>query len=186
MPTIPHRVNSCPIRGRSVWAFGALGIVKTSRKSEHAQYYASRLPLPPYPLLRPVARHLPSTYPHSMPFSMPSSGSPSLPESQGTRRNIQRIASACDYCRSRKVRCDGHNPCSGCQRGGQQCVFRDRRQRKPRAAQSLRAGAPQSLNDPVHYKKQLELRAGFGVSNAATGCFQFYGTVVHTTMREMC
>lgn len=42
-------------------------------------------------------------------------------------------------------------------------------------APRIDAAPPRLLNDPVHYKRQRELRAGIGVSNKDTGSFQFYG-----------
>ncbi|GAQ36292.1 hypothetical protein EURHEDRAFT_417052 [Aspergillus niger] len=127
---------------------------------------------------------------------MPASGSSSFsPDSQDTRPRNQRVSLACESYRSRKIKCDGSNPCSRCRRVGQECVFQGRKKRRPRKPESLPSRshttlAPpdnqrvspvttQALNDPVYFKKQLELRAGFGVSNAATGCFQFYGPSSH-------
>lgn len=126
---------------------------------------------------------------------MPAGGSSISPDSQETSRRIQRIPLACDYCRVRKVKCDGTNPCSGCRRAGQKCIFHGRRKRRSRKEKdnlssstatptlpsldhSLKTGRKPALNDPVHFKKQRELRAGFGVSDAATGSFQFYGMTV--------
>lgn len=42
-------------------------------------------------------------------------------------------------------------------------------------ATRIDAAPARLLNDPVHYKRQRELRAGIGVSNKDTGSFQFYG-----------
>lgn len=33
---------------------------------------------------------------------------------------------SCDFCQQRKVRCDGHRPCSTCLRNGQECIRRIR------------------------------------------------------------
>ncbi|OJJ79303.1 fungal specific transcription factor domain-containing protein [Aspergillus glaucus CBS 516.65] len=46
-------------------------------------------------------------------------------------------------------------------------------------APRIDAAPPRLLNDPVHYKRQRELRAGIGVSNKDTGSFQFYGPSSH-------
>lgn len=132
------------------------------------------------------------------------------PETSGPRI-VSRISLACNHCRSRKVKCDGNNPCSGCRIAGHPCVFRSyKRKRRSRKTQQTRlnsddqpaensrlaADAPglstpgsaipsfvnsntptsaRLRNDPVQYKRQRELRAGIGVSNVDTGCFQFYG-----------
>lgn len=116
-----------------------------------------------------------------------------------------RVSLACEQCRTRKVRCDGQNPCSGCRHSGTSCVYRSPRREKKQAVRSVNQQLPalipfsdnvgssldvaaptpeatridaapaRLLNDPVHYKRQRELRAGIGVSNKDTGSFQFYG-----------
>lgn len=44
----------------------------------------------------------------------------------------KKVTIACDCCRRRKVRCDGSNPCSNCQRAGFSCAFTDSTQKRPR------------------------------------------------------
>ena len=48
-----------------------------------------------------------------------------------------RVRRACDACRARKVRCEGRQPCSSCERMGIECAFRHKQGkggRKPRVA----------------------------------------------------
>ncbi|CAG8187134.1 unnamed protein product [Penicillium salamii] len=133
------------------------------------------------------------------------------------QKSSHRVLRACDRCRYRKVRCDGNSPCAGCRPGGHDCVFRPPRQtrqrrqhtrhfaegpqggfqREPSTYQQLQL--PESsliaplrstahvLQDPVHFKRQMELRAGIGVTNVETGSFQFYGPSSHFCFIErMC
>ncbi|KAB8223376.1 fungal-specific transcription factor domain-containing protein [Aspergillus novoparasiticus] len=107
----------------------------------------------------------------------------------------ERVPRACEHCRSRKIKCNGEQPCNACSRNPQRCVYRtgsirNRKSRQnreqPRTPATL-LPAPQSpavpgecpnirlVDDPAHYKRQYELRAGIGVSNPETGNFQFYG-----------
>lgn len=104
------------------------------------------------------------------------------------RRHINR---ACEPCRHRKTKCSGMRPCQGCSTP-EQCVYRSGRARKKhKAARQVQLseiaprhpletehaeGAPIGvLNDPVQFKRHQALRVGIGVSNPATGSFQFYG-----------
>ncbi|CAG7988895.1 unnamed protein product [Penicillium salamii] len=133
------------------------------------------------------------------------------------QKSSPRVLRACDRCRYRKVRCDGNSPCSGCRPGGHDCVFRPPRQTRQRRqhtrhfAEGPQAGfqrepstyqqlqLPESsliaplrstahvLQDPVQFKRQMELRAGIGVTNVETGSFQFYGPSSHFCFIErMC
>ncbi|KAK6204664.1 fungal-specific transcription factor domain-containing protein [Scheffersomyces amazonensis] len=42
----------------------------------------------------------------------------------------ERIAQACDRCRAKKTKCDGKNPCSGCQAVGLECIVSDKLSRR--------------------------------------------------------
>lgn len=42
----------------------------------------------------------------------------------------ERVAQACDRCRAKKIKCDGRNPCSGCQTVGLECIVSDRLSRR--------------------------------------------------------
>ncbi|KAE8348399.1 fungal-specific transcription factor domain-containing protein [Aspergillus coremiiformis] len=108
----------------------------------------------------------------------------------------ERVPRACEHCRSRKIKCNGEQPCSACARNPQRCAYRTgsirtRKNRhtkeQPRAPATLLPAVSQSpalhgdypnirlIDDPAHYKRQYELRAGIGASNPETGNFQFYG-----------
>ena len=116
------------------------------------------------------------------------------PQETSAHRSSPRVLRACDRCRSRKVRCDGNSPCAGCRPGGHACFFRPPRQTRQKrqhtqrlpstsAQISLPESSPvissrstaRALHDPVQFKRQMELRAGIGVTNVDTGSFQFYG-----------
>ncbi|CAG8192759.1 unnamed protein product [Penicillium salamii] len=121
-------------------------------------------------------------------------------------KSSPRILRACDRCRFRKVRCDGNSPCAGCRPGGHACVFRPPRQTRQKRQHTQRAistcsqiqlpgsspitslhPTPRVLHDPVQFKRQMELRAGIGVTNVETGSFQFYGPSSHFCFIErMC
>lgn len=108
-----------------------------------------------------------------------------------TQRNlpISRISRACEACRARKVRCNGESPCARCRGTNRHCEYRSARSEtrstrkplkvhntpRPRPSGVLPSTAPVRNNDPVHFKRQRELRAGIGVSNVDTGSFQYYG-----------
>ena len=107
------------------------------------------------------------------------------------QRSAPRIARACGRCRSRKVRCNGHAPCSACLPGGHSCIYRQssrhrrrRHQQVPSPSSQLPLASPtplptlrppHTLHDPAQFKRHKELRAGIGVSNVDTGSFHFYG-----------
>ncbi|KAI8971543.1 fungal-specific transcription factor domain-containing protein [Mycotypha africana] len=44
-----------------------------------------------------------------------------LSSNSGVKRN--KVSRACDECRKRKVRCDGAQPCSRCQKSSTECIF---------------------------------------------------------------
>lgn len=115
---------------------------------------------------------------------------------------------ACERCRSRKVRCDGDDPCSACHQRNQPCIYRPEQPPRSRREKRRRAevipsnystgpsDAPPtatptrrariSLN-PAQFKRHRELRAGIGVSNVDTGFFQFYGPSSHFCfIQRMC
>ncbi|KAJ5362115.1 hypothetical protein N7541_002959, partial [Penicillium brevicompactum] len=105
------------------------------------------------------------------------------------------INRACEPCRHRKTRCNGMRPCQGCNTP-EQCVYRSGRARKkqkavrqmqdseiasrqpvePEDAESAPIGV---LDDLVQFKRHQALRVGIGVSNPATGSFQFYGMLLN-------
>ncbi|KAA8648909.1 hypothetical protein EYZ11_006302 [Aspergillus tanneri] len=109
-------------------------------------------------------------------------------------KSQDRVPRACEHCRARKIKCNGEQPCNACLKDPSRCTYRTgsvrkrkRRQTKDQLARApatlLPAATPVSidwspstlLDDPVHYKRQHELRAGIGVSNPKTGNFQFHG-----------
>ncbi|KAE8142483.1 hypothetical protein BDV38DRAFT_294355 [Aspergillus pseudotamarii] len=111
-----------------------------------------------------------------------------------TQRNlpISRISRACEACRARKVRCNGESPCARCRGTNRHCEYRSPRSetrstRKPLRAHNTPRPGPSGVlpstapvrHDPVHFKRQRELRAGIGVSNVDTGSFQYYGPSSH-------
>ncbi|KAE8150946.1 fungal-specific transcription factor domain-containing protein [Aspergillus avenaceus] len=108
----------------------------------------------------------------------------------------ERVPRACEHCRSRKIKCNGEQPCNACSRNPPRCVYRtgnirnrkkhhikDQQPRTPATilpapeSQALHSDCPniRLVDDPAHYKRQYELRAGIGVSNPETGNFQFFG-----------
>lgn len=104
-----------------------------------------------------------------------------------------RIGVACELCRVRKVKCNGQQPCPNCWQHGISCVYRAgppraSRRRKPVTSshdlrlrtkfpiESTESATPhRSGYYPARIKRQMDLRAGIGVSNSRTGSFQFYG-----------
>jgi hypothetical protein len=108
----------------------------------------------------------------------------------------RRISRACEHCRTRKVRCSGHQPCTNCRQLNRTCIYRvEARQRRKRTGffkinPDIRPNKPadddapparsagsllSTTNNPTLHKKQLELRSGLCVSDHNTGAFQFYG-----------
>ncbi|GFF51787.1 hypothetical protein IFM46972_09381 [Aspergillus udagawae] len=123
------------------------------------------------------------------------------PKSSHQQHSRFHINRACEPCRSRKIRCNGSNPCNNCRQHQRQCQYRvgAARRKKTRArvktpklgslqpADADRTAAltnaissqPESLSDLVQFKLHQALRVGIGVSNQATGSFQFYGPSSH-------
>ncbi|KNG89799.1 hypothetical protein ANOM_002854 [Aspergillus nomiae NRRL 13137] len=113
------------------------------------------------------------------------------------------INRACEPCRSRKIRCNGRHPCHKCEQHQRQCQYRAGGARKKRdrvredtpkeielnpssiEAEQTAGPAdpvppqPQVFSDLVQFKLHQALRVGIGVSNQATGSFQFYGPSSH-------
>ncbi|OJZ80193.1 hypothetical protein ASPFODRAFT_148154 [Aspergillus luchuensis CBS 106.47] len=110
-----------------------------------------------------------------------------------------RISRACEICRVRKVKCSGNQPCANCWQHGFACTYRTEgrpsRRKRPvtlphglslqvKAATDAPKPTPirssrRMRYDPVHLKRQMEMRAGIGVSNTKNGSFQFYGASSH-------
>ncbi|PYI02738.1 hypothetical protein BO78DRAFT_463801 [Aspergillus sclerotiicarbonarius CBS 121057] len=118
-------------------------------------------------------------------------------------RGISRVSRACDRCRLRKVRCDGHQPCARCKEHNSGCIYRlgksrirppARKLRPSRpAASSSRTSSPAVVDVPTGLVSQPPSHAvvspcgqwhegtktGIGLSNSETGAFQFYGPSSH-------
>ncbi|KAJ5757978.1 uncharacterized protein N7511_006672 [Penicillium nucicola] len=116
-----------------------------------------------------------------------------------------RIPRACEQCRSRKIKCNGEQPCKPCWKQHQSCIYRTggiRDRKKMPKKQSTSNIRPKSLtqhaaignrtprdqsrashvnltNDLGLQRQQQELRAGIGISNPKTGAFQFFGPSSH-------
>ncbi|PMB66008.1 Multidrug resistance regulator 1 [Beauveria bassiana] len=56
-------------------------------------------------------------------------------------RKRQKVASACERCRKRKLGCDRERPCQLCVRAGAECVARDPGSQNPAPSSSKRAAA---------------------------------------------
>ncbi|KAF1982743.1 hypothetical protein K402DRAFT_457090 [Aulographum hederae CBS 113979] len=98
---------------------------------------------------------------------------PAVPSPQSTsatnapaRPRRPRAVQACNYCRSKKYRCDGAYPCSPCRKHGAECVFK-----------SPQAGGAAVVTYSQSYVKSLEQRlaaaeaslAQFGSRNGTPG-----------------
>ncbi|CAG8197915.1 unnamed protein product [Penicillium salamii] len=101
------------------------------------------------------------------------------------------INRACESCRHRKTKCNGMHPCQACT-SLEKCIYRIGRARKkktggsaerlsdvapkrPAEIEAPKDGSGPVLNDLVQFKRHQAFRVGIGVSNPATGSFQFYG-----------
>ncbi|WRT67484.1 uncharacterized protein IL334_004456 [Kwoniella shivajii] len=63
-----------------------------------------------------------------------SEGTPSAgPSSAKNRRKVAHVASACDRCRQRKVRCNGEQPCQVCLEKGADCTNRSTDKRRTKS-----------------------------------------------------
>src|SRR4051794_12757204 len=51
---------------------------------------------------------------------------------QEPRKVFQKARQACDSCRSRKIRCDGSNPCDNCEKSGLVCIYRLPKKKGPK------------------------------------------------------
>ena len=104
------------------------------------------------------------------------------------------INRACEACRLRKTKCNGRQPCKGCQSHAVQCIYRTGNARKKKKTVPQTTELPANLMTPptpkgtdfppshvvsdlVQFKQHQALRVGIGVSNPATGSFQFYGKI---------
>ncbi len=67
---------------------------------------------------------------------------------------------ACDFCKKRKIRCEGTIPCTACQRRGQVCTFtREQSKRGPKPKRVRREAVPSMASG----------RAGSGASEEVSG-----------------
>ncbi|KAI4716513.1 hypothetical protein E4T48_07291 [Aureobasidium sp. EXF-10727] len=117
-----------------------------------------------------------------------------VPGSNSGAIQKKRATRACNICRARKVKCDGHFPCGRCLSSRIDCIYpggvRSRSSGsirsivpKPLPSESQTKQAPQpsirTYEDPVTNKKQQELRAGIGAFDSSTEAYQFYGPSSH-------
>ncbi|GBB92383.1 hypothetical protein RclHR1_00200016 [Rhizophagus clarus] len=69
----------------------------------------------------------------------------------------QRVQMACSFCRQRKIRCDGRNPCANCKKYSTACTYikieRQPRNNKP----SSRNGNDDENNDIASTQKRTSL-----------------------------
>ncbi|CAG7986152.1 unnamed protein product [Penicillium olsonii] len=108
----------------------------------------------------------------------------------------KRVSRACEACRSRKVKCNGEDPCETCWQNCTACSYRDYIRKRNKRSEQSNESSPDHPEDipvrkrdrstttparycPREYRKQLEIRAGIGVANSKTGSFQFYGPSSH-------
>ncbi|KAJ5777721.1 hypothetical protein N7520_000967 [Penicillium odoratum] len=70
-----------------------------------------------------------------------------LIEPQNTKR--KRLSYACNYCRSKKTRCDEKQPCHACELAGIECITTDKRRDGAPVAQRRRTGAPVSTTTQI-------------------------------------
>ncbi|KAJ5637877.1 hypothetical protein N7490_007756 [Penicillium lividum] len=70
-----------------------------------------------------------------------------LTEPQNTKR--KRLSYACNYCRSKKTRCDEKQPCHACELAGVECITTDKRRDGAPVAQRRRIGAPLSTTTQI-------------------------------------
>ncbi|RAH67550.1 uncharacterized protein BO66DRAFT_473377 [Aspergillus aculeatinus CBS 121060] len=112
---------------------------------------------------------------------------------------ISRVSRACERCRLRKVRCDGHEPCARCREQESNCSYRPGKSRNRPRRPKIQARRPpvqsptrqspaidnpsttpvpeslsQGVTSPSGYWR-VGIQTGIGVSNSETGAFQFYG-----------
>ncbi|CAM9023280.1 unnamed protein product [Wickerhamomyces anomalus] len=73
------------------------------------------------------------------------------------KQRAPRTSKACDFCKRKKLKCDGGNPCSRCQKAANECVYTRVEKPKPdrpRQRQS-RKGAIQTLDNRIGKLEEL-------------------------------
>ncbi|KAL5312923.1 hypothetical protein ACEPPN_019349 [Leptodophora sp. 'Broadleaf-Isolate-01'] len=58
-------------------------------------------------------------------------------EEQKSRKALDKVRQACEYCRSRKIRCNNFNPCPNCQRIKLPCVYQTPKKKGPRKRETV-------------------------------------------------
>ncbi|PVH86427.1 hypothetical protein DL98DRAFT_557011 [Cadophora sp. DSE1049] len=58
-------------------------------------------------------------------------------DEQKSRKASDKVRQACEYCRSRKIRCNNHNPCPNCQRINLPCVYQIPKKKGPRRREAV-------------------------------------------------
>lgn len=71
----------------------------------------------------------------------------SMPSSSTQHRNIthRRVPAACNFCRIRKLRCDGNTPCRQCARRMIQCIYSEAAENRRQRRATVSAFTPSSM-----------------------------------------
>lgn len=74
-------------------------------------------------------------------------------EEQKSRKALDKVRQACEYCRSRKIRCNNCNPCPNCQRVNLPCVYQTPKKKGPRKREIVRDDPISMQTEPSNSPK---------------------------------
>lgn len=71
------------------------------------------------------------------------------------QKKRDRVSKACQFCRKKKIKCDGNQPCGNCSSANSECIYPSESERKPRSKKA-KPSKSQSISDLDNRLARLE------------------------------
>lgn len=135
----------------AVYPSGLMHRGSFSAMSNASASSSSSLPLPlghHFSAMNASALSVPSYFDAPMGMTMPPPNPPSEEPAAIEQETQKRATTACNFCRSRKLRCDGNAPCRQCARRDIDCVFAQPSASKRKKREDDGSGAGRGTRSP--------------------------------------